>query len=91
MLVDFFPEKKIFFCDFRFSFPPESLFPQRIPGSGQSIVFSPPTPGKSWCTQKPSTCLLEHAEPGTAEEKKKEEISRGVRWHAPLENVESRD
>ena len=29
----FFSTEKIFFCDFRLSFPREPLFPQRIPGS----------------------------------------------------------
>ena len=33
MLVDFFPTDNIFFRDFLFSFPQESSFPWRIPGS----------------------------------------------------------
>ena len=33
MLVDFFSTDNIFFRNFLFSFPHESLFPRQIPGS----------------------------------------------------------
>ena len=46
MLGDFFSTGKIFFHDFRFSFPLESSFPRRIPGSAlitfvSQCAFSP--------------------------------------------------